>query len=595
VAPSRGADEPLTDRQVENLTALAHALGPIRYFHASDGVFDSRWPELTVVAVGEVIAARDPAELRAALERVFLPVAPTVQFFSAADPAPAPIFVRAEQGSFLTGMCAWAHTGYGIDAPPAAPFRSDRLGVSVLKPDARSVVPDPNRPTIVAIGSGLSASVPQTVWFDSRTRTAPPSKGFTKPVLAALSLGERDTRLASVALAWATVGQFWPYWEDEPRDWDGALAPALRAAAEDTPASLLATLRRMLARIPDGQAGAWIESDTGERSLPIFWDWVEGNAVVVASSADTGADVAGLDDEAARAQRSALAALKPGTIIRAIGGVATDRAIAAAEAVAPAATDRFRRRRALDDLLRTRSAAPIELMVSESPGGAESRVFLRATAPPDQLHRKAPDALAEIEPGVFYIDPNRMSAERLASALDENHNARAFIVDLRGNAEISPILGRLIGDVGEPPPEWAPVMMLPDQADLGFQPIPSPIMPQTPRVRARLIFLADASTIGQPERDLLFIQQTGLGQVFGTPTAGTAGEIATVVLPAGMHVGFTGTMCRRYDGDPLLAVGVTPDVEIAPTLAGVAAGKDEVLDRALRALEDDAVKAPPAP
>jgi hypothetical protein len=38
----------------------------------------------------------------------------------------------------------------------------------------------------------------------------------------------------------------------------------------------------------------------------------------------------------------------------------------------------------------------------------------------------------------------------------------------------------------------------------------------------------------------------------------------------------------RHDGrSPHHGVGVKPDVEIAPTRAGIAAGRDEVLERAL--------------
>ncbi len=41
---------------------------------------------------------------------------------------------------------------------------------------------------------------------------------------------------------------------------------------------------------------------------------------------------------------------------------------------------------------------------------------------------------------------------------------------------------------------------------------------------------------------------------------------------------------RHADGGQLQRKGLTPHVEVAPTRAGLSAGKDEVLDRALQDL-----------
>ncbi|MBL8165925.1 MAG: hypothetical protein JNJ61_28325 [Anaerolineae bacterium] len=36
----------------------------------------------------------------------------------------------------------------------------------------------------------------------------------------------------------------------------------------------------------------------------------------------------------------------------------------------------------------------------------------------------------------------------------------------------------------------------------------------------------------------------------------------------------------KFDGSPLFTVGITPDILVERTLAGVAAGRDELLERA---------------
>jgi C-terminal processing protease CtpA/Prc len=42
---------------------------------------------------------------------------------------------------------------------------------------------------------------------------------------------------------------------------------------------------------------------------------------------------------------------------------------------------------------------------------------------------------------------------------------------------------------------------------------------------------------------------------------------------------------QRPDGRPLQRVGLIPDIEVKPTLAGIRAGRDEVLERAIAYVE----------
>jgi C-terminal processing protease CtpA/Prc len=46
-------------------------------------------------------------------------------------------------------------------------------------------------------------------------------------------------------------------------------------------------------------------------------------------------------------------------------------------------------------------------------------------------------------------------------------------------------------------------------------------------------------------------------------------------------VNFSGHDVRWPDGRELQRVGLQPDIHVRPTIAGIRAGKDEVLDRAI--------------
>jgi C-terminal processing protease CtpA/Prc len=96
--------------------------------------------------------------------------------------------------------------------------------------------------------------------------------------------------------------------------------------------------------------------------------------------------------------------------------------------------------------------------------------------------------------------------------------------------------------------------------------------------------LIDERAISQSEHTGLFLKGAN-GTVFvGSATSGANGDVTTTTLPGGLRVSFTGQDVRWADGHQLQRVGLVPDVMVKPTLAGIRAGRDEVLDRAVETL-----------
>jgi C-terminal processing protease CtpA/Prc len=106
--------------------------------------------------------------------------------------------------------------------------------------------------------------------------------------------------------------------------------------------------------------------------------------------------------------------------------------------------------------------------------------------------------------------------------------------------------------------------------------------PQSPRVGGRIVFLTDGGAISYAESVLGYVADRKLGTIVGAATAGANGNVTSFVVPGGFRIAFTGMRVTGHDGQrPHHLVGVKPDVPMAPTLAGVRAGRDEVLDRAV--------------
>ena len=75
-----------------------------------------------------------------------------------------------------------------------------------------------------------------------------------------------------------------------------------------------------------------------------------------------------------------------------------------------------------------------------------------------------------------------------------------------------------------------------------------------------------------------------LGEIVGEPTAGTNGNVNQVALPGGYAFAFTGMKVLKHDGSRHHLVGILPTIPVHRTLAGIAAGRDELLEAAMAAV-----------
>jgi len=101
------------------------------------------------------------------------------------------------------------------------------------------------------------------------------------------------------------------------------------------------------------------------------------------------------------------------------------------------------------------------------------------------------------------------------------------------------------------------------------------------RYHGRTVMLMDERTISQAEHTGLFFEAANGTKFIGSPTQGANGDVTGLFLPGGMYVRFSGQGVWHADGRQLQRVGLQPDVEVRPTLAGIRAGRDEVLDAAV--------------
>ncbi len=75
-------------------------------------------------------------------------------------------------------------------------------------------------------------------------------------------------------------------------------------------------------------------------------------------------------------------------------------------------------------------------------------------------------------------------------------------------------------------------------------------------------------------------------KVVGSQTAGADGEVLNVVLPMNIKVQFTINAIFDTQGKSMQGAGILPDVEVRPTVEGISAGRDEVLEKGVEVLRE---------
>jgi len=99
-----------------------------------------------------------------------------------------------------------------------------------------------------------------------------------------------------------------------------------------------------------------------------------------------------------------------------------------------------------------------------------------------------------------------------------------------------------------------------------------------------IVVLIDDRAQSAAEDFCIYLRNAKRATFVGSTTAGTDGNITFIALPAGRRMSFTGMRVKFADGSRFQNIGIIPDVKGEPTIKGVRAGRDEVLERGLEVL-----------
>ena len=460
--------------------------------------------------------------------------------------------------------------GYRVEVSGQRP--GEGLHCLEISWDLSADLPDPaSLPVVTDLGEGVSARVPFVLFSDLQGTLPHEARALTfdrnKPDGFLPSGRDRATRLADVLLLWAALDSFYPY--PLPEEWSRNLDLALHKAAEDREErNFLETLRRLIAGLKDDHATVSHALGRADYRLPLLWSWMENRVVVTWVE-------------------SAQKEVRIGDVVEEVDGKPVAEALAEIERSVSAATPIYRRYRALELLAAASSGASRTLRLRR-----DSKVFevtLRATAPlagPDRLRGRRPEKITELRPGLFYLDLDRIDDQDFEKALPRLREAKGLIFDLRGYPEriSETLLAHLISAPAKTPGTWIAIRTRHDRPPK-LDHLSWTLQPLSPRLAARAVFLTDERAYSRAETYLDIVSFYHLGDLIGRTTGGTNGEVVEMNLSGGYHVTWTGSRVKRLNGSEIQGVGIPPTIPVEPTVAGVTAGRDEILERAVLLFE----------
>ena len=104
------------------------------------------------------------------------------------------------------------------------------------------------------------------------------------------------------------------------------------------------------------------------------------------------------------------------------------------------------------------------------------------------------------------------------------------------------------------------------------------LAPLEPHFSGSVVILVDEASLSQAEYTTMALRAAPNSIVVGSTTAGAYGNVSAIPLPGGVSSMMSGIGIFYPDGTPTQRVGIVPDLEVRPTIAGVRAGRDEVLE-----------------
>lgn len=397
-----------------------------------------------------------------------------------------------------------------------------------------------------------------------------------EPGYASIQSPDAGYQLLGLFRFWNIIRYWFPYRDLIEDDWDAVLAEFIpRIGLAKTKDAYQLELMALIARVHDTHANLWsslqVRPPVGAYRLPVEVRFIEGQAVI--------SRLISLPDQSP-------SDLRVGDVIAAIDSVPVGELIKNWAPYYAASNEPTR----LRDMARSLTQGPAgEAKLAVQRDGqtlavSASRVPVASlTKMISRTHDRPGEAFQLLSKGVAYLKLSSVKPAEAKSYIERAAETKGLIIDVRNYPAgfVVFALGNLLVD------QWTAFARFTrgDPAQPGafrFDAEPMRLKPQSPHYFGKVMILVDEVSQSSAEYTTMAFRVAPQAKVIGSTTAGADGNVSLIPLPGGWHTMISGIGVFYPDKRPTQRLGIVPDIEVKPTIAGLRAGRDEVLEEALR-------------
>lgn len=376
-------------------------------------------------------------------------------------------------------------------------------------------------------------------------------------------------RLLCLFRYWNMIEYFFPYKHLMDEDWDAVLRSSLPifTEAKEPLAYKLATLQ-LIGKIQDTHANIWMQDEDlnqfhGNNIAPIELNIIDGQAIVVRFFSQFPKD----------------SKIKIGDIITHVNGQPTAKLIEEKIIYCPASNRPTQLRDVARRLLRTNDGK-IELSVSSAKTDFKESITCVPSTEVNFWKKDIPSH-KELQGDIGYIYPGSLERGEINDIMKKFMDKKGIVVDLRCYPSDF-IVFSLGGQLMPQPTDFVKFtfgnLQQPGQFTFGTT---LQVGGENPSYfKGKVAILINETTQSQAEYTTMALRVAPQTQVIGSTTAAADGNVSQIILPGGIRTMISGIGVYYPDGTETQRVGIKPDIELRPTIAGIRQGKDELLDRA---------------
>jgi C-terminal processing protease CtpA/Prc len=375
---------------------------------------------------------------------------------------------------------------------------------------------------------------------------------------------------------WNIIAYWFPYRDVLGENWDDVLRQSIpKIALAKTSEAYQRELMALIAKAHDTHANLWsslaVRPPVGACQLPVNVRFIENRAVVVSFAA---------------AEVGKASGLRPGDIITELDGVPVSKLV---ESWAPyyAASNEPTRLRDIARSMTRGGCGEATLRVLREGEGLSLKA---RRLPPANLDLRT--ALTHDLPGetfrllsddVAYLKLSSVKSADVRRYIDAAAGTKGLIIDIRNYPSEFVVftLGTLLVDRPTPFARFT-------RGDLSnpgafhWDPQATSLTPQAPHYSGKVVILVDEVSQSSAEYTSMALRSASGAKVVGSTTAGADGNVSQIPLPGGLQSMISGIGVFYPDRKPTQRIGIIPDLEVKPTIAGIRAGRDEILEAAVR-------------